>query len=738
MSKERLWIFAILVAVLFCFGLLGIPVGLGAFLFFNAVMFSLWMVSRHARQESKLEKSEAANRIVNLFTVIFVVLTVPYLYRMDQFVTISLYLFHLGFLFLYMIFGSFPALLKIIDPVRAALYWLVFCVQWVIKSFQSVGILLKLQSVVIKSVLKVVLYGIISLVVFVVFATLLSQADPIFKEKITQILNALNIVEVIVRAIATLFVFFILAGLFTLLSDFPITKWLGTTEERLKVRFEKTDKFNYMRAFDAVLPMLVLLPVLATFALFVYVQFKYLFGVNISEVLKTFTFSEYARRGFGELIITIILTYPLLGWTINRSQTKSLPVRIGNYIISTLVLGCVYVMLYSAVTRMNIYADIYGPSLRRNYVYAGVVVFGIGFAAYQVFATIRTWKPDFTLLRSRFFGDFVTLAFLTMSLLLGVIAYVPWNNITVSQIQANYEKTGNLDVYQLTDMPREAVPQIYEFSQKIKGTVAAKNADGSCKTDCVETGVAVLENYTAIKKADYQALISRSIFNRVFGLNVSGIMLQISNIPTSSDAGKSISQQMNAVADRYAAQIAANNFDGARALMDPKMVATNIQGFSTDLVVKAFDPQSSLDYRQSEHDVLGNLVVDTQKYRSFSYQFTVERSPFVRLPSKKSSTTEDVVTITVEVGLRNGKAYVVGSNLALGYFEDSIYTTKSSSDSEPVAINEYGYHQYCDKPNFENWTTTFSGGSIRLKCSDQYTSQIVAPSSFELTDFLKR
>lgn len=108
--------------------------------------------------------------------------------------------------------------------------------------------------------------------------------------------------------------------------------------------------------------------VAALFAVFVAVQFRYLFGgAALVEVTPGLTFAEYARRGFFELIVVVALMLPVLlaaDWLLRRERPRD--ERVFRTIAAVQVVLLVAVMT-SALQRMRLYLDAYGLTEARFY-----------------------------------------------------------------------------------------------------------------------------------------------------------------------------------------------------------------------------------------------------------------------------------------------------------------------------------------------------------------------------------
>ena len=104
-------------------------------------------------------------------------------------------------------------------------------------------------------------------------------------------------------------------------------------------------------------PGVVILMLLAAYALFTYVQFTYLFA---STLPVTMTYSEYARDGFGQFVAVTLINFTLLGVSLAKSEPgKAIKV------LQTLLIAASLIVLASAAWRMWLYVDAYGLTMRR-------------------------------------------------------------------------------------------------------------------------------------------------------------------------------------------------------------------------------------------------------------------------------------------------------------------------------------------------------------------------------------
>lgn len=211
--------------------------------------------------------------------------------------------------------------------------------------------------------------SIITLVVLVIFANLLTAADPVFNKLIQEIKD-----EVFSRTFLSLVLGI---GLF-----FVLTLRIRSNSEQSKLKI--------LGFYDVAIPSGALVLLLA---FFLFIQSKYLFGNHASVEAFDLTYSEYVRKGFMELLIAT-----LLGGLISYLLILKIKALDGIKKIRALqVINVVLVLelallLVSAFQRDLIYVDVYG--------YTRVRVIGLAFLIWlalvliQLFAfnIFKKWK----------------------------------------------------------------------------------------------------------------------------------------------------------------------------------------------------------------------------------------------------------------------------------------------------------------------------------------------------------
>jgi hypothetical protein len=205
------------------------------------------------------------------------------------------------------------------------------------------------------------------------------------------------------------------------------------------------------------------------FGAFVVVQFAYLFGGRETLDVVGLSYSEYARRGFFELLAVAAIALPLVGaleWLTRR--VTLLQRRAFQTLASAMVL-LVVVILASAMVRMLLYEDAYGFTPLRVYSHA-FMVWLAGLCVLLVMTLLaerRQWLV---------FGTFV-------AALVGITALGVLNpdRLIAEQNLLRYERGRPLDVALLNVLSADATPIVLEAldAAAARDDAAVRDALGS-------------------------------------------------------------------------------------------------------------------------------------------------------------------------------------------------------------------------------------------------------------------
>ena len=290
---------------------------------------------------------------------------------------------------------------------------------------------------------------VIALPVIAVFASLLSAADPIFEKRFADfidIFNIDNLPEYIFRLVYILIFAYALAGTYLHAAQKSgeevgkkslVSQFLGFTESSI-----------------------VLGSVVVLFAVFVIIQFQYFFGGQANINIEGFTYSEYARKGFGELVaVAFFSLLMLLGLgAITKRENETQRKAFSGFGITLVVL--VLVMLVSAYQRLILYEFAYGFSRLRTYTHVFMIWLGLLLIAVVVLELLR---------RERSIGLTMVLVALGFVISLGVLnvdAFIVRQNVQ-REIQGVGDKSftqgrSDLDAQYFLDLSDDAVPALMD------------------------------------------------------------------------------------------------------------------------------------------------------------------------------------------------------------------------------------------------------------------------------------
>ncbi len=285
----------------------------------------------------------------------------------------------------------------------------------------------------------------LSLPVLAFFAALLSSADLVFAERLesfTSLFRLENLPEYIFRAVYISFLAYMLAGAY-------LHAALRSSEENLLGQ-EKPLVPRFLGFIEAVF---VLGSVSLLFASFVLVQFQYFFGGQANIQLQGYTYAEYARRGFGELV-TVAFFALLLFLALSATAKRQTPSQARAFASLGLALfGLVAVMLVSAYLRLNLYETAYGFTRLRAYTHVFIIALAFLLAAIVLLEFLN---------RQRAF------ALALFLFVIGFSASLPLLNVDAFIVRQNIHRFWageDLDVGYLASLSADATPILVEMYQ---------------------------------------------------------------------------------------------------------------------------------------------------------------------------------------------------------------------------------------------------------------------------------
>jgi hypothetical protein len=293
-----------------------------------------------------------------------------------------------------------------------------------------------------------VLRGIvIALPIIAIFASLLSSADPIFANRFKDFIDLFkidNLPEYIFRLAYILILAYLLAGIYLHAAQ--------KSDEKVE---EKTWIAPFLGFTESTI---VLGSVVLLFIAFVVIQFQYFFGGQANISIEGYTYSEYARKGFGELVaVAFFSLLLLLGLgAITRRENENQR-RIFS-ILGVGLVGLLIVMLVAAFQRLGLYEAAYGFSRLRTYTHVFMIWLGLLLVAVVILEVLR---------RERSVGLAMVLASLGFVISLNALnvdAFIVKENIQ-REIRSTTDKNyaqgrADLDAQYFVGLSEDAIPSL--------------------------------------------------------------------------------------------------------------------------------------------------------------------------------------------------------------------------------------------------------------------------------------
>jgi hypothetical protein len=310
---------------------------------------------------------------------------------------------------------------------------------------------------------SVVLGIVIALPIVITLGAILASADPIFGDMLKRVLSLENLPEYLFR-----FTYIVVGGFFVLGLLLHAILPLKPSEK------PETQKATVSPFLGWTECAIVLGAVDILFITFIVIQVRYLFGGTANINVAGYTYSEYARRGFGELVAVAVISLALylVMHAITKRETKT--ASVGFTALAVVMLANVLVMLASSLQRLMLYESAYSFSQLRTYTH--VFIFWL---AALILATII-----FELIRRRgYFGLALMILVVGFSATLGIMnvdGFVAQQNIN------NAKGKTDLDVDYLSSLSNDAVPVLIkgytdqELSQANRTKLGVQLA---CRTD---------------------------------------------------------------------------------------------------------------------------------------------------------------------------------------------------------------------------------------------------------------
>lgn len=286
---------------------------------------------------------------------------------------------------------------------------------------------------------KKVLIGVVISVPFLfIILNLLISADAQFARILNGLPNLLNFrVEYIIRAVIVLIMTF---GIFGFMQ----------AQFHKKNQVVRKEEVSSTFSMDGIITLTVLVLLNLVYIAFIAVQFKYFFSGSLED---GFTYAEYARRGFFELLFVTLINLSVTTAVITFSKSvegfvkKSIKLA-----LTILVLGS-GVLLVSAVMRLTMYEDAYGFTFTRVLAHSFMIFLMVIFA----YTLVKIWLEKLSLFHFYFIASLIYYAGINM---------VNLDKFVVERNLERYEATGKIDIHYLNQLSSEGIIGLIELYER--------------------------------------------------------------------------------------------------------------------------------------------------------------------------------------------------------------------------------------------------------------------------------
>lgn len=299
------------------------------------------------------------------------------------------------------------------------------------------------------SVWQIVRGFLIVIPILLVMGTLLTNADPIFKQNLEQLFKFTafdNLEEFLFRLVYVLILGYLFIGV--LLN--------AILPKKIQAR-PATNQPSFPKFLGSVETNIVFLSINILFAAFLLVQFRYFFGGEANINVTGFTYAEYARRGFGEILAVAVLTTMVYYFFLSITKLTGKKEQIIFSTLIILIFAQVLIMLVSSYQRLVLYEQAYGFSRLRTYTHLFLPWLALLIVVIMVLEISRRQGHLALSILLVMFGFVVTTLFFNVD---GLIA-----KQNIQRANQSQKEGFALDYFYLSSLSTDAVPQIFQGYQ---------------------------------------------------------------------------------------------------------------------------------------------------------------------------------------------------------------------------------------------------------------------------------
>ncbi|MGD7043851.1 DUF4153 domain-containing protein [Jeotgalibacillus proteolyticus] len=217
-----------------------------------------------------------------------------------------------------------------------------------------------------------------------------------------------------------------------------------------------SDNPGLIKGFDQIVVMTLLILLNLVYLFYLVIQFAYFFNGDLAE---GFTYAEYARRGFFELVTVTMINLTLTVLILHFVKQDHTFYKKSIQILLSFLLGSSLLILISAFMRLHLYEQAYGFTFTRILVHAFIIFLFV----IIIYTMMKVWLQRLSLIH------FYILSALIFYCTINIINI---DGIVVDRNLERYTLTGKIDLNylnQMSDTGKLGLIKLYQINPDVTG-----------------------------------------------------------------------------------------------------------------------------------------------------------------------------------------------------------------------------------------------------------------------------
>ncbi|MDG5470457.1 DUF4173 domain-containing protein [Jeotgalibacillus sp. ET6] len=213
---------------------------------------------------------------------------------------------------------------------------------------------------------------------------------------------------------------------------------------------------DQIKAFDQIIVMTLLVLLNLVYLFYLVIQFAYFFNGDLAE---GFTYAEYARRGFFELVTITMINLTVTVFILHFVKQDHTFYKKIIQILLSILLGSSLLILISAFMRLHLYEQAYGFTFTRILVHTFIIFLFV----IIIYTIIKVWLQRLSLLHFYFLSSLIFYCSINI---------INIDSIVVDRNLERYKLTGKIDLYYLNEMSdtgKLGLIELHELNSELEG-----------------------------------------------------------------------------------------------------------------------------------------------------------------------------------------------------------------------------------------------------------------------------